>query len=226
MQRRDEHPTVPNKTLLQAFDFCMLLSNRPAADASTSRAAQKMSRIRRSGSRSSLTATTRSTARSWTSTRSARTSRRVPHDARRGGHHHHCNQEFLENTNKVSRPEFAAFDKHIKTNLPELEGNQLAPAPSSSRTCSPTARSSRSTRFLGRTRFTIGTPATRLCHALNARPAEDTSSSPTRRCSRSQRPLRHAAALPEHHPDMSGREGKCHQAAHHDCRRRSPPTPY
>ena len=41
MQRRDEHPTVPNETLLQVFDVCMRPSNRPAADASTSRAAQK-----------------------------------------------------------------------------------------------------------------------------------------------------------------------------------------
>ena len=37
---------------------------------------------------------------------------------------HNCNQTLPEITNKVSRPEFVALDKDIKTNLPELERNQ------------------------------------------------------------------------------------------------------
>ena len=41
MQRRDEHPTVPDEMRRQVFDACMRSTNRPAAETSTTRAAQK-----------------------------------------------------------------------------------------------------------------------------------------------------------------------------------------
>ena len=41
MQRRDEHPTVPDEMRRQVFDACMRPTNRPAAETSTTRAAQK-----------------------------------------------------------------------------------------------------------------------------------------------------------------------------------------
>lgn len=64
----------------------------------------------------------------------------------------------MENPNKVSRLEFVAFDKYIKTNLPELMRNQLRSnfevfedwfMDASQTACSAC--------FLDRTRFTIGT---------------------------------------------------------------------
>ena len=45
---------------------------------------------------------------------------------------HHRDRAFLENADKNSRADFVAFDEHIKTNIPELEGTSCAPTSSSS----------------------------------------------------------------------------------------------
>ena len=78
---------------------------------------------RRVGSWSSLT-TTRSTDRSWTSTRSASPSSASTTGRSEEVIKHHSNKVFLENAVEVSRAEFVALDKRSKTHLPELEGNQ------------------------------------------------------------------------------------------------------
>ena len=70
---------------------------------------------------------------------------RVPPDALRGGHHHHRNQMFLENANKVSRAEFVAFDKDVKTTSQASSRTGRFPTSSSSWTSSRKARSACST---------------------------------------------------------------------------------
>ena len=100
---------------------------------------------------------------------------------------HQCNQTFLENGNTVSRPEFVAFDKDIKTNLPELERNLLRSnfklfevqftdgSLVSHHPC-----------FLDRTLFTIGTfprPHAFVVRSTPSLPRTSSSYSPTRRSS-------------------------------------------
>ena len=88
---------------------------------------------------------------------------------------HNCNKTFTENAFKDSRAEFVAFDKDIKTNIPEVERNQ-----------------SRSNFEVFEDKFTHGSlvslhslprpdalydrdvpHATRLCRALNPVPPDD-----------------------------------------------------
>ena len=81
----------------------------------------------------------------------------------------------MENTNKVSHAEFVAFDKDVKTNLPELEWN---PSHSNSEVFEDQLTDGSLVSLHSPPRpYTLhhrDVPlATRLCHALNARPSED-----------------------------------------------------
>ena len=68
-----------------------------------------------------------------------------------------ANQTFLETTNKVSRAEFVAFDKPIKTKLPGARAEPAAFQLRALRGPFAAASSSRSTPVIDRTLFTIGT---------------------------------------------------------------------
>ena len=161
---------------------------------------KRRSTSRRSGSRRSLTAATRSTSWSWTSPDRQVPPARAQPDALRGGHQAPPRPGVPGERKQGLARGVRRVRQGRQDQPPELEGTSCAPTMSSSMTSSRTARSSRSTRAtsIGSSSPSGRSPATRLCHASNTRPANDVFRLlATRRSSRPARHLRNASAQPE-----------------------------
>ena len=176
MQRRDQHPTVPAETVRQVFDVFMRPTNRAAAEASAPRAAQKNANEQTQRLLELLDSDDKEHRSELDVYQIGKYLQPSTTDARRGERQAPLQQDFPENTNKVSRPEFIAFDKYIRDQPPGARGEPVAlqlralrrPVHGRLARLAPLALPRPDTLH-----DRDVPPATRLCRALNAVPPED-----------------------------------------------------